>query len=85
MQIVAPIKDIVSKTHGNNDGYTHCGKRAAHIFDSNTGEEIDISGSSEITLIGDRLILFDLTKEGNYTYNLSYSLVNYPQIPWSSK
>ena len=52
--IVAPIKDFVSETHGNNDGFTYCGKRTAHLFNSDTGEEIDISGSSEITLIGDR-------------------------------
>ena len=33
ISIVAPIKDIVSEKHGNNDGLTYCGKRTAHLFD----------------------------------------------------
>ena len=79
------MHDIVSETHGNNDGLTFCGKRTAHLFDSDTGEEIDISGTSEITLIWDSLLSFNRIAEGTHTYNLQYSLAYYPKIPWSSK
>ena len=47
------MHDIVSETHGNNDGLSYCGRRTIHLFDSDTGEEIEIDGSSEITLIFD--------------------------------
>ena len=69
VQITTLIKDTASETYGNNDGYTLCDTRAPHLIDNASNLEVDLSGSTGITLSGN-LLTFDLKNEGTFTYNL---------------
>ena len=77
-----PIKpaDSASYTFGVDlDGYTYCGERAIVLSDTITGENVNITTSNDWIFDNENLV-FTPPDAGDYTFDLHYELVTYPEV-----
>ena len=77
-----PIKpaDSVSYTFGVDlDGYTYCGERAIVLSDTKTGVNIDFKTSNDWIFDNENNLVFTPSDAGDYTFDLYYELVTYPE------